>query len=341
MQITLRNWRCFENTDFFLPRHSFFLCDNNGSGKTSLISAIYSLYTRQAWQNYSLKDCLKSGENYFGVASENGSYLSLTINSSGKITTKWQSPPQTLEIYTYTPFDNYWLDHSRGEKLKILDNLLSQVFGLEYQKALKKLSKIVVSKSLLLKRQLENPSSENVKILQDFTRQIFDYSSILWSFRKQFWEILQLQLPEFGAWINLELKNWQIDWLVTHSTTKTLFRKGAEIDLNKILQTEILVGQVLFGSQRDDFEFVSNFCKIQKILSRGETRFFVLFIKCVASQITKKNSLWLLDDIFNELDSAKEKLLFDKILSQIYFIATGTKPNLEIPTYSLANLTKK
>ena len=337
-EITLRNWRCFQNSCFSLPTNSFFVCDDNGTGKTSLISGIYSLYTKQAWQNYSFKDCLKSGENYFGISSDkfflNGIY-------GPRLSLKWQPPTDILEIYTYTPFDNYWLDHSRGEKLKILDNLLSQVFGQEYQKALKNLGKTVVSKSSLLKRNLENHNPENLKILREFTKQIFEYSSILWSFRKQFWDTLKLKLPEFGTWINLELKNWQIDWLVTNSTTKTLFRQGADIDLNKILQVEMLVGQVLFGAQRDDFSFVSNFCQIQKILSRGETRLFVLFVKFVASEITKKDSLWLLDDIFNELDPQKEQLLFDKILSKVTFIATGTKPNSQIPTYSLENLKKK
>jgi len=102
-------------------------------------------------------------------------------------------------------------------------------------------------------------------------------------------------------------------------------------NLSKLWKRESLSGKVLYGAQRDDFFISSNHLKAEEVLSRGEMRTLVLFIKYQATKMIKQKFKeakvwWFLDDIFNELDQEREKKIFQEILQKIdLFYATSTK----------------
>jgi DNA replication and repair protein RecF len=376
LHLRLHNWRSFERADFALPTESFIIIDDNGSGKTSLISAFYSLFTGQSWPTTKLAQHLQSGKDYFGVSTQYPDWsFTGQISPSGRVVSKYQKLPdeyftnlveQSLDsqthynqpkILTYLPTDNYWFNQSRSNKLDILDNLLTQILNQNYKFSLQNLDKLVKSKQKLIKHTLENPDNFDVALLSTLNQSILDESRVIWGFRHGFFEYLQQYLPQFEQQINSPLHDWQIKWEYSEfSGQKNTCNVGqgqnilfnVEPNWSALWQKELLVGKVLFGAQRDDFRIVSHHSAVEEVLSRGEMRLLVLFIKNTARNYLQTTSpdqtvFWLLDDVFNEFDLDREQMVMDQILRNTdYFIVTSTIQLLpSMGGYSLNDLTIK
>lgn len=365
LDLIVHNWRCFSNLHLSLPDHSFIIVDDNGSGKTSVLSAFYSLYTGQPWPTTKFSESLKSNSLYYGLITGFPDWsLTGQIGSNGRLINKYQKPannplqnPITLlpQVFTYLPSDNTWLGSTRSIKLGILDNLLSLCYNENYTLALKQLTRYVKSKNELIRHCNENHSQSNqsnISMAITLSDKILEYSKIIWNYRLDFFNSLEDKLPEFQNWI----QNNSLPVNIKYSTAddqgfKRQITKSSENILYnwKLLwQKELIVGKTMFGAQRDDFILQINQTSVESMFSRGEMRLMVLFIKSLAQDILLKNNpnvsiYWLLDDVFNELDDKRELILFRQVLekSQFYIITSTKKINFSIPQYSLNELVKR
>ena len=370
-KINLNYWRCFEQIQFSLPQHSFLLFDENGSGKTSLLSAYYSLLSGKPWPSSKWKDNLQQGRNYFGISTAEDWNITGKIAPSGRLVTQNNFPENISrpKIITYLPSDNYFLNLPRSSKLGVLDNSLSEIYGKEYTLLLDTLDRAVRSKNQLIKNFLQENIQPDKILLDGINSNIYTSTIALWVKRANFFQDLYLNKSIFADWINSSFKDWQIDWEITNSIGYKLSLKKLDtnfnwefwsslgqqqkelyfknllglIDFNFLWMKEAAAGKTLFGANRDDFNWTSKHQNATEILSRGEMRLLSLFWK----EIVRKNLpeeasvIWLLDDLFNELDSTREFLFFNTVkLEQDYFFATSTRAvNFKLPTYSLKDLT--
>jgi len=365
LKLNLHNWRIFQKQSLEFPNESFLIFDTNGSGKTSLIAALYSLLSSQSWPGTKLNQNLRVGENYFGVSTNDNSWsLTGQISPSGRLVTKYEKPENLHNFFalnsekwpkvlTYLPTDNYWFAQSRTSKLSVLDNLLGQVYTEKYSKPLAQLEKLVKSKASLIKLCQEDSSRADMTLVQTLSQQIYLESIVIWNLRIEFWKNIQTRLSQFSDWIESPLKNWRIEIEIS-----LLSGQKSKLNLeNYFLETkidektwlslwprEMASGKVLFGAQRDDFSISSNHLAVENVLSRGEMRLLVLFIKNLAREYLKASGekvFWLLDDVFNEFDDQRESLLVKSILADTdYFVATSTKkPLLGMLTKSISDLT--
>ena len=369
LHLKLHNWRVFDNKNFILPSESFVLCDQNGSGKTSLLSAFYSLFTAQSWPGTKPVQHLKVGKMYFGVSTDYPDWMyNAKISPSGRMQVKYSKVQEEIDliqnelwpnVLTYLPTDNYWFNLSRNQKLQILDDLLGQIFNQKYIEPKQKLDKLVKSKQNLIKHTQENEGGVDEVFLKTLNDSILTVSKQIWVFRREFFEYLESRLPLFQSKIESPLIDWGVRWEVSNIDSLKIslsLKKPTEIssfledlhdiDWQKLWQKELLSGKVLFGAQRDDFNIESNHLKVQDTLSRGEMRYLVLFIKYSGFLFMKdidKNKLvfWLLDDVFNEFDKDREKYVIEEILSDLdYYIITSTNTGAEgVKKYSLESLT--
>ncbi len=368
--IKLHNWRIFKESKFALPRDSFVIIDTNGSGKTSLISAFYTLFTGRSWPGTKFMQNLRVGEGYLGLSTEYSEWaLTGQISPSGRLSTKYLKLPEDCyqealesnleavqwpKVLTYLPTDNYWFNQSRTAKLDILNNLLNQVIGQRYYEALDNLNKSVTGKQKLIKHVLENELNADNVMLTTLNAEILAHSIKVWELRKDFFEFINQNLANFTEWVDSPLKNWKINWEVTNKfgnkdklqVNSFNFNHISQADLDNLWQRELASAKVLFGAQRDDFWIDSDHLKLEESLSRGEMRIFILYFKNLAKQYSRKLHpeipiFWLLDDVFNELDDYREEILIKEFLeSTDYFIATTTKsPIFKIKTRSLKDLT--
>lgn len=363
--LSLHNWRVFDNQNFSLPEKSFAIIDQNGSGKTSLMAAIYTILTKKPWPGTRFSSNLKVGSEYFGVSTEfaNWSFTG-QIGPSGRLLTKYNRPEGAINflgqdlmygkdwprVLTYLPTDNYWLSLPRSQKLGILDNLLGQIFDQKYHNCLSNLQKNVESLARLIKFQNETGKTADFILVESLQSQIMENSKVIWTFRQKFLLHLEENLKQFSSWIQTPLKNWKVVWQIATSSEKINFDLKQELKIPSLehqylWNLQIRSGKVLIGAQRDDFWIQSDHLLATEILSRGEMRLLVLFIKSLATSnelVEYQTPIWwLLDDIFNELDDTREQILYSQILKNSQkTIATSTKNSLvDLDKYSIKSLT--
>jgi DNA replication and repair protein RecF len=362
LDLIIHNWRCFGSIQLCLPTHSFVIVDDNGSGKTSILSAFYSLFTGQPWPMTKFSESLKNGDSYYGLITGYPDWsLTGQISTNGRLTNKYQKPSKNplsdsttglLRVFTYLPSDNNWLNTSRTSKLSTLDILLSLCYGEEYTITLKQLNKYVKSKNELIKHTVEFGRQSDLNLVTTLSEQILVYSEIIWKYRQNFFEYLQAKLPEFQSWINNNISNIQVKHQITDQFgfKKQGYKNTENPSYNwkQLWQKELIIGKTMFGAQRDDFILQIGQVNIESMFSRGEMRLLVLFIKSLAQEVLLQNNnniktYWLLDDVLNELDDKRELVLFKKVLekSEFYIITATKKVNFSIPQYSIKDLTKK
>lgn len=308
--------------------------DTNGAGKTSLLSAIYILLTSSSFPQTKIKESVKEKSDYFGIRSRK-----LAAFMSGQLspTSRWKLTYDrglilellNYQVFTYIPNDNQWFFLARTKRLEILDNLLGEVFGLEFIKWLKKLQKSVQSKNSYIKKlNLDQNSQPDFTLVDILNQNIIECSNIIWEFRKNFFDKICSHLPEFNLWINSSVGNMELIWQVSdiHGSKYQYLGQIHNIDsLRTLFNKEQNAGKCLFGAQRDEFDFSVKGQLISTYLSRGEMRLFILFFKKVARNMVRGSVIWLLDDIFNEFDNEREKYILEDVFNGDYLIATGTK----------------
>ena len=361
MVLKLHNWKCFQTQSFEIPKTNFLILDDNGNGKTSILSAIYSLLTGKPFPGTKFNQYLNFNQEYFGVSTDRLDwFLTGKVSPSGRVVAKHQIPPEydflgfgdgkKLIVLTYQPTDNYWLLQARSAKLALFDQIITNS-NLDYEKQLSELNKLTKSKLELIKHS-NNSGATDWVMVETLSQKILDLSVIVWKTRLKFASEFESQIKVFMEWINLSVKDWQLELEMTNGFGKKIWIKNnfdwnkveqelglQNLDFRQLWQKESMIEKVLFGANRDDFAITANYQRLENILSRGEMRLFVMFCKKINTE--NSNIIWLMDDIFNELDQKREEIILKEITSNaVWTVSTGTKFALDsLPTYSVDDLT--
>jgi len=345
--LNLLNWRCFKSSKFQVPKNNLIILDNNGSGKTSYLSAVYLLLTGNFWPGTKVLESVSFDYDYALLATENpDNYIAIKRNKTGKYSLQKSLLNSNILSFSYRPDDNFWLFRQRAERLEFLDYLLVEIWGKDYKQLLNNQNKILANKQGLIRSYKGNNwSSQRFDLYKIYTEQLLRTGSEIWNFRKQFLDNLNLSMTLFCNYLN---NNEQI--YLTYKNT--LFKNQKEnqkgyysIDtmkeviqndllknrefINQLIYQELNTGRVLYGPQKDDLDFVSNI-SISKKFSRGEMRLFILFVKTRAIKFAKsiypeKLIYWFMDDVLNEFDDHKTRTVFLEFLPFVdwYLITTA------------------
>lgn len=361
MLLNLNNWRCFESIGLSFPNHGFSISDQNGVGKTSILSAIFTLYTTLPWTDQSLKNCLKYQQNYFGVKNEFVSF-NAQLEPSGRLKTKQEILVEDFSkplILSYSPLDNQLLSLTRTKKINFIDQILGQILP-NYLSNLRVLTKLLAHKQALIKSVVEENQSIDQTLLNTTNQSIWNFSHYFWEERMKFLDFLNSRLPDAQKWLNLSFGNLSLKYYTTIETvyksslplsdfsylleqSKTL---GSKNILLTIWQKELAASRCMWGSQRDDFEVLLDSENVIDVLSRGQMRLLVLWLKYLSLSYAREKLnfdykvWWLLDDAFNELDNSREQILVQEILTKVdWFMITSTRKTDICPSFSLQELT--
>lgn len=347
LTLTLHNWKYYTNETAVISDGNLIIYGNNGSGKTSLLSAIYSIYMGQPWPGKRFADFLRLGSDYFGLSTENqGWYLAGKKGMNGRISTKFENGgDEKPQIFVYEPEFNGWLSGTRTAKLRSLDTILTQGYGKTYSQPLLELNMALKGKQNLISYLEENPGTQSDPIiLEQLNQSILQNSHKLWELRNKFLQdFVQNGVSRLQSQIVSDLSGFQLRYEIANIQGK---RTGTmdwlkDVDANmmqRLWQRERAAGRVLFGAQRDDFCFEINSANVINYLSRGETRIMTLQLIIEAAKLhrgTQNKQVWLLaDDIFNELDEQRERSICDNLETGFdRFIATAAK-SIEAISYN-------
>ena len=347
-QLQITNWRLFTSHVANIQLRNTLILDKNGAGKTSLLSALYTVLTQQAWPGTKFKDSLRQGEQYFGLQiAEHELFVNGIISPTGRLNIK-KSEDTVEEVYgynvlTYVPNDNQWLFLSRSARLEIFDNLVGQIQGNTYYHQLNLLQKYVATKSRII-RAAQHGEAVDMVLVKTLTDSINHVSQSIWRERQQVISFFRDSLNDFAGWIDTTIDQAVLMWsLSSPMGLATAINEHTQLpvlhDWQNLWAKEMVVGKVLYGAQRDDISFVFNGVPAQSFFSRGEMRAFIVFLKKLVRQKIDKPVIWLLDDIFNEFDDDRESIVLDNLIkAKDIFIATGTRNPLFGSRVTIATL---
>ena len=329
--IRLTNWRCFSDYKFAITSDRLIITDSNGSGKTSIISSIFTLLTNSAWPGTTLRQSIRHDQEYFNLFADKHWYTSALLeNGRLRKKSKTDSRPD-LKPITYTPDDNWWLTFSRTKKLQILDEMISQIHP-EHRTNIRQLTKAVTNKSAYIRNLRDAKTRFDQTLVTTLGNNIHQLSHPVWELRREFLNLINERVLEFMAWVDIGTPSLHYEVANDSGDRMELVFKndnnaeGSTPNWQKLWEREYASGKVLYGAQRDDFQILINNNNAADVLSRGEMRSLVIFVKKLVREQIDSDVIWLLDDVFNELDNERENLIFDElILPNDKMIATATR----------------
>ena len=327
---TLRVQNFRTHSDFILEigEKSTLISGANGSGKTSLLEAIYFALQGTSFRSSDKEILRNDGSSWFRIDLKDSkdSLRTIIFNNAVQKSKKQflvdgnkkarLSANLRIPVVLFEPDDLQLLSGSPTRRRNFLDYFLSQIFP-SFQLALTRYSKALKQRNNLLKR--DNVSKDE---LFPWNLMLAEYGAEIISKRQDFLELLNSKIEEVYFEISGVKDEIKIDYL------------GEKVSKNEILailseniERDKILGYTNFGPHKHDIQFIFNKKPAQNVASRGENRSLVLALKFIEtdilSDLTSKRPIVLLDDVFSELDDDRQKLL-TKHFSKYQTIITST-----------------
>lgn len=314
----------------------------NGSGKTNIIEAIYTLALTKSFRINNDKVMIKKGkikakikgnvlkngdENTFGVEISNDGKV-VTIN--GEKQDKVSDYVSRINVILFNPSDTRLIDESPMIRRKMLNIEISQIYK-EYLVILTNYQRILKQRNFYLRGMYVNGSYTNT-YLDILTKKLIEYGSIICKYREKFVDNINKYIAS-----NYEKIFGSGTLKIRYVST---FKNKSEDDLIKRYkdnyQKELSVGKTLEGIHHDDILFVLDNNNLKEWGSEGQRKNAIISFKLaeisVINEIKGYYPILILDDLFSELDKEKVTNLLGMLDRNVQTFMTTT---------DLKNISKK
>lgn len=284
----------------------------NGSGKTSLIEAVYTTLQGTSFRGTD-KELLQHGEDWWRIDVETDEDETRTVKfdpsrTSGRKqfvvdskTSYRLGSQQKYPVVLFEPDDLRLINGSPSRRRLFIDRLIGQLDP-QYALSLRKYDRALKQRNSLLKRPLV--ATDDLFV---WNVALGEYGSYITEQRIRFIEQLNSGLNDAYNMIAHSQDIVSIhysDTLIGNTKQKLLSELHARMDRDKLL------GYTSVGPHRHDVVFKLNDTLATAAASRGEVRSIILALKllevALVEQITTKPPIILLDDVFGELDEQRQ-----------------------------------
>ncbi len=338
--IYLKNFRCFDQVTIDLNSRIVLIYGANGTGKTSLLEALYYGCYLRSFRTHLSRDLIALGQESFFVKFliHNGSQDNVVdhtiqigfannkrlVKVDNKTTVSYKDLLSYYRVVSLTEDDLKLIQDGPEERRAFLDQALL-LNDAVYVTKMREYRVVLENRNALLQHQ--NIDQEAYFI---WTKKLWEYTATIQSLRKQF-------LLEMETSVNQMLHEY-ID--------KNLFlsfsyqaKKGSDSPFDLFWQTnhtdlmrqELHFKRTLFGAHIDDFSITLEGKRSRAYASRGQQKMIVLLIKIAQiRQLLQKNEpiIFLLDDFMTDFDLERGKALLSALFGlkcQLIF----TSPRLD------------
>tara|TARA_B100000131_G_scaffold244841_2_gene237577 strand:+ start:285 stop:1397 length:1113 start_codon:yes stop_codon:yes gene_type:complete len=345
--INMISFRNHDKTNISFDPGITIIWGKNGSGKTSILEAIHSLSIGSSFRTNNKKELIKKGTNNFLIEGlfknkkgvENRVFFSQDIKGNKKIKINNKEIKKRKEILglnnvvVFSPEEETITKNGPKNRRKFFNKVFS-IVSKKYLEDLLKYNSILQHRNAVLKMGLKKRINKEIEI---WNEQFVEIAEKIWRQREKL-------LDEFLFVFKETLKNLELGIVcnISYDIKKTR-KKDLLISLEERIEAEVALGFTTIGPHRDEFVFDWAGRSIKKNGSQGEHKMFLALLKITEllfiSKKTNKNPVFLIDDIFANLDIKRSKRLL-RFVEKLRF-HENFKPQTIITTTDLMGVQKE
>lgn len=314
-KLSVTHFRSHEQKDVSFRSNTAIIIGRNGAGKTSLLEAVYVALRGRSFKGTD-SEILQHNQPWWRIELEfnDGAKRSVTFNpekTSGQKNftvnekkTIRLSPKDKLPVVLFDPTDLQLLHGSPSRRRDFIDHLISQVDP-SHSTTLGKYERALRQRNNLLRRGISSPDQ-----LFAWDVALSEYGAGIVARRARMAERINDSIN--SKYKSIVKNDDNITVTYSHSTKDSTPQKILqELERNK--QKDIILKHTSVGPHRHDVLFGFNGSPAASTTSRGETRSIVIALKYIERDIIKDvlniDPIVLLDDVFSELDEARQEQL--------------------------------
>lgn len=329
-KISVQNIRSHDKFSLALSPTTTVITGKNGSGKTSLLEALYIALQGSSFKG-SDNDVLKRDSMWWRIDMEFDDYIKRIITFDPNLTTGRKKitiddkimnrmvPRYKFPVVLFEPDDLRLLHGSPTRRRQFIDRFISQLDPL-YSSNLHKYDRALKQRNNLLKK----PFTTNDELFV-WNVALSEYGAYIIEKRIAFIEKINNRLND--AYNDIAKTNDIVNVHYSHTYIGDIKQKLLN-DLYSHVERDKILGFTSTGLHRHDVVFEFNNSPALDVASRGEVRSIVLALKFlevdIIEQIVDRKPIILLDDVFSELDADRQKALSETVKShQIIITSTN------------------
>lgn len=306
--LRLTDFRCFAAAEFTLQPGINVITGQNGSGKTSVLEAVYALLRHGSFRSNSADDQIRWGQSETTVtaelveptlAADHPRVIGVQRSSrgyrgrlAGEPVERRSQLVREFPMTVITPATTTLVSGGPAERRRFLDQLMFHVEH-SFVDCWRSYRAVLNQRNALLR-------ARRYQGLEQWTAMLVEHGERLHEYRKD--AVEQLQGP-LQAMLEVQLKQpWQVQVDYRSGWSEVSFAQGLHdsADLERRRMTTVR------GPHRAELRFTVNGHSVAEALSRGQQRILACALLLTQLQLVNaasgRKSLVLLDDITAELD---------------------------------------
>ena len=356
--ISLNNFRNYEHEEIELNKGVNIFYGQNAQGKTNIIESIYLLSTGKSHRSQKDNELVrwnceesKIKISYEKENQENNLEVYLKKNQRKSLKHNGVKLNKTGELLgnlitvIFSPDHMKIIKEGPAERRRFVDIILSQVKpGYFYN--LSQYVKLVMQRNNLLMQVKNDP--EIIDTIEIWDQQLLEYGTKIIKERIEFLKLIEIYANEIHRSITNNKENLKLVYkssIEYKEPNEQHIKEAFKKDLEKYRAIDIKRGVTHKGPHRDDILFYINDMEVKTYGSQGQQRTTLLSLKISELQFmnyeTDTYPILLLDDVFSELDTERQKFLMQFIKDiQTFITCTDVEyfRNLNLDNYSLFNV---
>lgn len=327
--VKLANFRSHESFCLQCNPHTTTIIGENGCGKTSVLEAIYEALRGKSFRAVD-KEIVRRGADFYRVELEYEDGRKTVVAYDGqkkeflaedkksrRLLKKSQYP-----MVLFEPDDLHLVGSSPTSRRSYFDRMFGQLSD-SYNVSLARYNKAIRQRNELLKEETlrrEDLFSWDILIVK--------HGAELMQARKKYVEKINQKFTEIYRSIAENTDEVRLEYVSEVETESEFLAQ-----LERSFARDSLLGHTSYGVHHDNFEFIFNEVKADGSASRGEVRSSVLALKFIEAamvqEVLGKKPVVLLDDVFSELDEARQKCLVKNFQDhQVILTSVGSSDDL-------------